>query len=245
MGVLHLPLSTGRKLLASTPASSPRGEEHTERSVPYVNEGSLDSDLAAVLGAMICALICVVGLISLLRLARCFNRSRMGGNSSHGVVIRLASTGLKKADLKSLPIVDYTSASELPSGMATDCPICLAEFGEGEKVRVLPVCNHAFHMECIDKWFTSHSSCPLCRHSLNLLGRNRKPRGAPVAQGTDLNNALNVVIEMRASTQAIPPRTETLERNPQEATEVTTSLPLPPSSVCENQSSCEPMNTEF
>ncbi|KAF3530894.1 hypothetical protein DY000_02042742 [Brassica cretica] len=44
-----------------------------------------------------------------------------------------------------------------------DCAVCLSEFEDGEPGRVLPSCKHAFHVECIDMWFHSHSTCPLCR----------------------------------------------------------------------------------
>lgn len=44
-----------------------------------------------------------------------------------------------------------------------DCAVCLSEFEEGETGRVLPKCNHSFHIDCIDMWFQSHSTCPLCR----------------------------------------------------------------------------------
>ncbi|XP_028792415.1 uncharacterized RING finger protein C4G3.12c [Neltuma alba] len=43
------------------------------------------------------------------------------------------------------------------------CHICLVEYEEGDKIRVLP-CNHEFHMACVDKWLKEiHGICPLCR----------------------------------------------------------------------------------
>lgn len=41
--------------------------------------------------------------------------------------------------------------------------MCLSEFEEGETGRLLPKCKHSFHIECIDMWFHSNSTCPLCR----------------------------------------------------------------------------------
>ncbi|KAM3697669.1 hypothetical protein ACB098_06G130400 [Castanea mollissima] len=77
---------------------------------------------------------------------------------------RLAGTGLKKSALRQIPVAVYgSSVLNIP---ATECPICLGEFADGEKVRVLPRCNHGFHVRCIDTWLGSHSSCPTCRQSL-------------------------------------------------------------------------------
>ncbi|WVZ48948.1 hypothetical protein U9M48_000334 [Paspalum notatum var. saurae] len=43
------------------------------------------------------------------------------------------------------------------------CPVCLADFDDGEPVRVLPECMHYYHAECIDTWLRGSNSCPMCR----------------------------------------------------------------------------------
>ncbi|KAL6978995.1 RING-H2 finger protein atl72, partial [Sarracenia purpurea var. burkii] len=90
---------------------------------------------------------------------------------------RLASTGLKKDALSQIPVAAYKSGLGIP---ATDCPICLGEFAVGEKVRILPKCNHGFHVKCIDIWLLSHSSCPTCRQLLSEL-----PSSSNVEEGFD------------------------------------------------------------
>ncbi|GLJ32511.1 hypothetical protein SUGI_0654200 [Cryptomeria japonica] len=44
-----------------------------------------------------------------------------------------------------------------------ECVVCLSEFADSEIVKLLPNCCHYFHKECIEIWFLSHSSCPVCR----------------------------------------------------------------------------------
>ncbi|RVW54514.1 hypothetical protein VitviT2T_009528 [Vitis vinifera] len=68
--------------------------------------------------------------------------------------------GLDVSILKSLPTFVYSKATH---GPILECAVCLSEFEDDEKGRVLPKCNHCFHNDCIDMWFHSHSNCPLCR----------------------------------------------------------------------------------
>lgn len=73
------------------------------------------------------------------------------------------SLGLDAETVGSFPVHLHQRSS---SGDEGQCSICLSCLIEGEKVKVLPTCNHSFHPECIDEWLKTHSSCPLCRASL-------------------------------------------------------------------------------
>jgi len=161
-----------RRLLLNTPlylspssATPPAAENSHNPSEPYAaGDNSFDANVVMVLSVLLCALICSLGLNSIIRCAlRCSSlvTSEPGDNPS----ARLANTGIKKKALKTFPMVNYSTGMKLP-GLDTECVICLSEFTPGERVRVLPKCNHGFHARCIDKWLNSHSSCPTCRHCL-------------------------------------------------------------------------------
>lgn len=79
-----------------------------------------------------------------------------------------AVKGLDPAVLKSLPVVIFSEEEE-EREEEVECAVCLCELMEGEKVRILPKCGHGFHIECIDMWFGSHATCPLCRAAVELV----------------------------------------------------------------------------
>ncbi|XP_066377181.1 RING-H2 finger protein ATL60-like [Miscanthus floridulus] len=90
--------------------------------------------------------------------------------------------GLPASVLRSLPVTVYAGAGS-PGGRdkdALECAVCLSEVADGEKVRTLPKCGHGFHVECIDMWFHSHDTCPLCRAPVGAAGDlNALPREEP------------------------------------------------------------------
>ncbi|CAJ2653939.1 unnamed protein product [Trifolium pratense] len=80
--------------------------------------------------------------------------------SAPASLIQAVSRGLDASVISSLPVFKFCPKTH-PKGV--ECAVCLSEFEEGETGRVLPKCNHSFHIDCIDMWFHSHSTCPLCR----------------------------------------------------------------------------------
>lgn len=69
--------------------------------------------------------------------------------------------GLDPLVLRSLPVLEF-NPKDFKDGL--ECAVCLSELEEGERARLLPKCNHGFHVDCIDMWFQSHSTCPICRN---------------------------------------------------------------------------------
>ncbi|GLJ39276.1 hypothetical protein SUGI_0801540 [Cryptomeria japonica] len=144
------------------------------------NRPSIDPNLVLILAALLCALFfglglnlmvrCALCLTSVLRVPAMAGRGHMTStdHATSAVSTGRANTGLKKAVIDALPLVAYGGAAisggvDNGGGADIECVICLREFVEGERVRVLPNCAHCFHVECIDRWFVSHSLCPICR----------------------------------------------------------------------------------
>lgn len=45
------------------------------------------------------------------------------------------------------------------------CTICLDEYEENQKVRILK-CSHHFHAKCSDQWLFLKNKCPLCQQNI-------------------------------------------------------------------------------
>ncbi|WOL15551.1 hypothetical protein Cni_G24332 [Canna indica] len=122
---------------------------------------SVDPNVVMILSVLLCALICALGLNSIIRCAlRWSNRMAVANPAA-----RPAETGLKRKALQQLPRLVYSAGMRV-TGSIPECAICLSEFVPGEQIRVLPKCNHGFHLKCIDRWLAARSSCPTCRRSM-------------------------------------------------------------------------------
>ncbi|CAN4105233.1 unnamed protein product [Withania somnifera] len=69
--------------------------------------------------------------------------------------------GLSSAQLDKLPKVN---GQELVLG--NDCAVCLDVIGSEQVARLIPGCNHGFHVECADTWLSKQPVCPVCRSKL-------------------------------------------------------------------------------
>ncbi|KAJ1271255.1 hypothetical protein BS78_06G115200 [Paspalum vaginatum] len=104
-----------------------------------------------------------------------------GGWGGGGVVHHvwyIRTVGLDEAAINSIAVARYRAGAGLLG--AADCSVCLGEFQDGELVRLLPKCGHAFHVPCIDTWLRAHVNCPLCRSDvLDPAGAGAESSGGP------------------------------------------------------------------
>ncbi|RDX95978.1 RING-H2 finger protein ATL70, partial [Mucuna pruriens] len=59
----------------------------------------------------------------------------------------------------------YSQIDKKGSTSTNSCSICLGDYKESDILRLLPHCDHLFHLACVDPWLRLHSTCPICRKS--------------------------------------------------------------------------------
>ncbi|ESQ38546.1 hypothetical protein EUTSA_v10028921mg [Eutrema salsugineum] len=90
-------------------------------------------------------------------------RMRGGNFVSTNNNLSMVELGLSKELREMLPIVIFKESFSINDSL---CSVCLGDYQADEKLQQMPACGHTFHMDCIDLWLTSHTTCPLCRLSL-------------------------------------------------------------------------------
>ncbi|OEL25427.1 hypothetical protein BAE44_0013554 [Dichanthelium oligosanthes] len=161
----HRPMPTNR------PSGAAASTIATNRWGPYSGAGDFASNMAVILAALLAALALALALNAAVRyLLRRSRRARRAGARTEAVPV----PDLEKAAVEAPPppppppALVYSAAGTKLAGAPAECAICLAEFVDGDAVRVMPACGHGFHARCIERWLEGgrRSSCPTCRAPL-------------------------------------------------------------------------------
>ncbi|BBN03892.1 E3 ubiquitin-protein ligase ATL10/75/76/77/78 [Marchantia polymorpha subsp. ruderalis] len=156
---------------------------------------TLDPNVVIILVVLLFALICAAFLNSIMRcVMRRSNRTEEAAEEPQSV------QGLDAKALAVLPVLSFRSATigKLKEGSPAECTICLSDFVENEKVRLLPKCNHVFHIDCIDMWLLSHVSCPVCRDSIVEDPKLQTSIAVPASSSDPIDSSAASQSNMRA-----------------------------------------------
>lgn len=93
---------------------------------------------------------------------------------------------LPKRVLKKIPVLKFARGIH----HYDTCAICLEDYVDGEKLRVLP-CAHAYHCKCIDPWLTKNRRvCPMCKRKVFIKGEKLPSRARTSSDnsGSDMDD---------------------------------------------------------
>lgn len=102
-------------------------------------------------------------------------------------------SGLDPDVVAALPVVKYRRVRSVST--ALECAVCLSEFAPEERLKMLPTCSHAFHIDCIDTWLHHNVSCPLCRTV--VTGPTQAARDEHEASGRELPGERRIDVTAR------------------------------------------------
>lgn len=147
-GVVHHPT-------APTPAES-TSNGTANKWGPYSGVGDFGTNMAIVLASLFCTTLLAFSLGAAVRLL--LRRLRR---------LRRERQPLEKPEMleAAAPALLFLAGDTRLTGVAAECAICLAEFADGDAMRVLPECGHGFHARCVERWLVARRTCPTCRRA--------------------------------------------------------------------------------
>ncbi|KAG0463962.1 hypothetical protein HPP92_020031 [Vanilla planifolia] len=140
--------------------------------VTHENRESLHKNARIVLVLFLSLTFLIILVVTIRLFSRFINRRFCHrGGVGRGPSADSQSAGIDDCVLAAMPIFVYRRYAEVTDEV---CAVCLSEPKEGEVMRMLPECRHAFHVLCIDRWLRSSRTCPVCRAD---VGRRRAGMG--------------------------------------------------------------------
>lgn len=116
---------------------------------------------------------------------------------------------------------------EHPTINEDTCTICIDYLKNGEMLRVIPLCQHVFHADCLLNWLLVNEICPNCKNEVSIftlrayfesiraskgkMSPNKEPKKAD-----DQNLSLRQVPMPGVTHSRLQPRTSTLTTNTQQ-----------------------------
>lgn len=121
--------------------------------------------------------------------------------------------GLDESTIREIPSFQFIKG-EGDDQTVYGCVVCLIEFQEHDVLKILPSCNHAFHLDCIDVWLQTNANCPLCRSSISgsntyspfehFIAPSSSPQDFSVATLSNMGSDEDfVVIELRGEREEL------------------------------------------
>lgn len=142
-----------------SPSPSPTLNITSDGNIPNNNPTMIVSVILALF--LPCAGMSLVFIVYL-SLLWCASNDNDNNGDVRLPVKAVAEGGLSASELDKLPKI---SGKELVMG--TECAVCLDEVEREQPARLVPGCNHSFHIQCADSWLSKHSVCPVCRAKLD------------------------------------------------------------------------------
>lgn len=136
---------------------------------PYASAGDFKGNALIIISILFCAVLLFLAFNSIIRFllcASCPSSSNSNSNDDEESQNKEKMAAMKD-EISPTTTMVFSKDMKL-AGAAAECAICLSDFLEGDGIRVLPACNHGFHVKCVEKWLALRCSCPTCRRSALL-----------------------------------------------------------------------------
>ncbi|GFP85536.1 RING-H2 finger protein atl52 [Phtheirospermum japonicum] len=126
------------------------------------NSGSISNPLLISMLGIVGTSLAIV-FYHMLLVKYCIRRHGSTATPPRSTVSGGASAGVDEKVLRKIQISAFSAVRGDGADIQDECVVCLGEIEDEDDVRLLPGCEHVFHVTCIDRWFVAHASCPVCR----------------------------------------------------------------------------------